>query len=96
MSRDDDIPRAPRKPPAGHDADALRAELRRLRQKPGWDPAKHVTEAPLEQLMRLEQEARDALVYDAATTCAACTTARTTTADPTALCDAHLAEAMGF
>jgi hypothetical protein len=72
------------------------AEVRRLKQKQGWDPARFVTETPQERLQQLDQELKDVQVYAEASGCAACDAARASSADPTALCAKHLADAMGF
>ncbi len=70
--------------------------VRKLRAKPGWDPAKHVTESPEDALMRLDQESRSGAVYSQGEVCEACAEARTDAADESALCPTHLAAAMGF
>jgi hypothetical protein len=72
------------------------AEVRKLKQRQGWDPARFVSETPMERLQQLDQELKDEQVYAAASGCAACDAARAKVHDATALCDKHLAEAMGF
>jgi hypothetical protein len=74
----------------------IAAEVRRLKQKQGWDPARMVSETPMERLQQLDQELKDEQVYAAASGCDACDVARKKSGDASALCDKHLAEAMGF
>lgn len=71
-----------------------RAQAHKLRNDASWTaPAGR---DPMEKLQELDQQARDERVYGEAQECAACVQARAATGDETALCDAHLAEAMGF
>lgn len=51
---------------------------------------------PMEKLMQLDQEARNEEVFEESEACEACTRLRQKTNDETALCEEHLAEAMGF
>lgn len=66
-----------------------------LRAKPGWDPRAQRSERPEERLRQLGQEARGEAAYARAGACEACAAARRALGDETALCDKHLAEAMG-
>lgn len=75
-------------------AEEVQRAARLLRSRQGWDPTKRASEAPADALRRLDQEARNEDIY--ATECEACRQARDEASDPTALCEAHLAEAMGF
>ena len=68
--------------------------VRKLKAQPGWDPSTHVRETAEEAMQRLDQESRSDQVYTVE--CAECARARADSADPSALCDAHLAAAMGF
>ena len=77
-------------------AAALAHEVRLLKQRQGWDPERMTRETPLERLQQLDQELRDQEVYAATDACPACADARAASRDDTALCQAHLAEAMGF
>ena len=72
------------------------AGLRLLKNKPGWDPAATRRPDPEERLKALGDTTRRARTYQGTQTCAACAEERTQTADETALCEAHLMEAMGL
>lgn len=72
------------------------AGVRALKSRPGWDPANHVSETPQDALARLDQESRSERVYGEGDACDACAEARGASGDDSALCDAHLAAAMGF
>lgn len=72
------------------------AEVRKLRAKKGWDPTKLTREEPLEALQRLDQEFASQDAYDGAQECQECMAVRASSGDDSALCDAHLARAMGF
>ncbi len=74
----------------------VRQKARALRSRAGWDPSKRVSESLQEALARLDQEARDAHAYAQAQACQACAATRAKSGDDTALCEVHLAEAMGF
>jgi len=71
-----------------------RAAAHKLRSDVAWTSP--VGRDPMEKLQELDQEARDERVYGEAEQCQACTKARVESDDETALCDTHLAEAMGF
>ena len=71
-----------------------RAAAHKLRNDPAWSAPTSVD--PMQKLRELDQQVRDARVFNEAEECAACVDARTSTGDETALCDDHLAEAMGF
>lgn len=76
--------------------------LRVLRNKPGWDPTSSANPSKgavalddaLRDLARDEQLA-ETFATDAAT-CAACEALRASCKDETALCEEHLAVALGF
>ena len=70
--------------------------LRALRNKPGWDVQNFQGADPMERLHQLDQEVRSQKTYERSTECAACADLRQQTQDETALCDEHLAAAMGF
>lgn len=72
----------------------INREVKKLMNKPGWDPRRHVSEQPLEALQRLDQESRNDEIFELE--CEACLEARTQTGDQSALCAEHLAQAMGF
>jgi xanthine dehydrogenase iron-sulfur cluster and FAD-binding subunit A len=67
-----------------------------LRQKAGWDPAAFQKSSPTEQLRALEQQEKSAEAYSSAAICTACIQERAQLQDQTALCQKHLAEAMGM
>lgn len=75
---------------------SLQAEVQRLRQSPGWDPSKHVRPDAMEQLRGLEQEQKNQKTYEKADVCEDCIKAREEAKDPSALCDLHLQQALGF
>lgn len=86
-----------RKKPKKPNQDELNRQVRKLMNKPGWDPKRHVSEQPLEALRRLDQEARNEEIFDGASAqCQQCEALRATLKDETALCPEHLAKAMGF
>lgn len=74
----------------------IREGVKALRRKPGWDPSALETKSPLEQLRDLEQAEATTDSYDDAAKCEACEAERLRTSDDTALCEKHLAEAMGL
>ncbi|MCK6510350.1 hypothetical protein L6R29_10325 [Myxococcota bacterium] len=74
----------------------LGSDVQRLKQKAGWDPAKHVRADAHEQLRGLDQEIKNQKVYAQADSCPACLLAQQESNDPSALCDTHLQQALGF
>lgn len=74
----------------------IRAGVRALRNKPGWDPTAIQKKSPAEQLRELEQSERTESSYCDAAECEACREEQQETGDETALCPKHLSEAMGF
>ncbi len=73
-----------------------REGARKLQQKPGWNTTDFRARDPKEKLRELDQQVRDQAVYAEAGGCEACDEARAAADDDTALCETHLAEAMGF
>lgn len=67
-----------------------------LKRKTGWDPANHHKSSPEERLRELDQDSQNKAVYDSSKACEACREARESSGDVSALCDAHLSEALGF
>ena len=74
----------------------IRAGVRALRNKPGWDPSAIQKKTPAEQLRELEQSERTEDSYREAAACEACRDEQQKTGDETALCPKHLSEAMGL
>jgi len=74
----------------------IRAGVRALRKKPGWDPSAIEKRSPAEQLRELQQSERTEDSYREAAACEACRDEQKKTGDDTALCPKHLAEAMGL
>ena len=73
------------------------AGAEKLRQKPGWDPKKVLSDSsPEEALQKLSQDERTQDSYQAAGSCDDCTQERLASGDNTALCEKHLREAFGF
>ena len=75
---------------------SIAREVRQLKARPGWDPSKRVSQSAEETLEALDQEVRNAQVYASEEECLACLKERSDSGDASALCAAHLAEAMGF
>ena len=74
----------------------VKAGVRALKSKPGWDPARFAPEDTAERLDAAQQVTRSERIYDRAVACDACAREREDTGDTTALCDEHLAAAMGL
>lgn len=70
--------------------------VRELRNKPGWDPSSFVSTSAKEKLLVLDQQSAGERAYSEGAACADCQAAREQRKDDTALCERHLAEAMGF
>ena len=70
--------------------------LRALKNKPGWDVEAFASRNVHDDLRDFDQQLRGNQVYDQSGLCEHCAKIRTDSSDPTALCDHHLAEAMGF
>jgi hypothetical protein len=66
----------------------------RLRAKPGWDPTTFRSERPEDALQNLNQDTRTQSAYG--TECDLCRDLRRQNDDPTALCEVHLKEVLGF
>jgi len=76
---------------------AAREAAHRLRKSnPDWDPTKFEARDPIDKLRELDAEHRSQKTYQGSANCDACRVERQKTGDETALCDEHLAEAMGF
>lgn len=71
-----------------------REGARKLKNDVSWGTGGVAT--PMEKLQQLDQEARGDRVYGASEECPDCVAVRQKSGDDTALCEAHLAEAMGF
>ena len=83
-----------KKPPAQLDMNEVKRAAARLRQQRGWDPNTFATEDPKERLRQLNQEHANEAIYQKV--CPDCAALREESGDETALCQEHLAEAMGF
>lgn len=71
--------------------------LRELRNKPGWDIEAFLSGPSQAEKMRdFEQQLQSNQVFSQSQECSHCQEARQKSGDETALCDSHLAEAMGF
>ncbi len=66
----------------------------KLRAKPGWDPTSFRSERPEDTLQSLNQNKRTESAYE--TECDLCRELRKQNDDPTALCEVHLKEVLGF
>lgn len=67
-----------------------------LRQKSEWDTRKFVAKDPLEKLRELDAAERPERVYKETEACDSCMEQREVSGDETALCQTHLAQAMGL
>ena len=92
MSKKD--PSTQREIASGVDMNDIKRKAQQLRQQRGWDPAKFASEDPRERLRQLNQEHANEAIYQQV--CPACAAIREESGDDTALCQEHLAEAMGF
>ena len=77
---------------------SIKLGVEELRSKTGWDPTSFTAKSSEEQLRDLNQEKRTSTIYDDETDskCSECLKCRQESGDPTALCETHLTEAMGF
>ena len=78
------------------DRDAVRRAAHQLARKTGWSTEDFQAKSPLEKLQELDAEAAGSQAYANAEACPECEKLRTQLNDDTALCEKHLAEAMGF
>lgn len=79
-----------------HKKRVVKEGLKKLKNKPGWDIDSRRKTDPRQRLRELDQQMRGHRVYEETTRCEACAQQRQTQDDDTALCDEHLAAAMGF
>lgn len=79
-----------------HKKRVVQEGLRELKGKPGWDVSAFTQRDVQVDLRDFEQQLRGNQVYVEAGGCDDCNVLRKKTKDDTALCDEHLAEAMGF
>ncbi len=79
-----------------HKKRVVQQGLRALKNKPGWDPEAFAQRDTEQELAHLEQKMRDHQVYQEADACSDCDDLRRDTGDDTALCQVHMAQAMGF
>ena len=77
---------------------AIAEGVKALRSKAGWDPTTFKNATPQQALRELDQSKRSESVYEESDerTCPECSQKREATRDPTALCDAHFSEILGF
>ena len=75
---------------------AIQRGVAELKGKPGWDPAKRERESPEDALEALAVEAGSQRAYEASVACEACAARQQEFDDSSALCETHLAEAMGL
>ncbi len=79
-----------------HKKKVVKEGLRALKNKPGWDVDAYRNRDPQQGLRQLEQSMRGHRTYEDAQSCTDCEAIRQDSDDETALCDRHLAEAMGL
>jgi hypothetical protein len=70
--------------------------LKGLKNKPGWDVEAFRSAPPEENLRDFDQQLRGNRVFSQSDDCEDCLQLRQKSGDATALCDDHLAAAMGF
>ena len=75
---------------------AIADGVAKLKAKPGWDPTKLERESPEQALERLALETGTTKAYAESSVCEACTARQAELGDDSALCEAHLAKAMGL
>ena len=75
---------------------SIRHGAQQLRKKAGWDPTDFDRDDPLERLRDLTQQERTESSFSAAAGCKACQAEVDASGREDALCQTHLAEAMGF
>lgn len=75
---------------------SIKAQAARLRNKPGWNPHERSGPDLMGRLQELDQELKNEQTYEDTDSCEACQMARTESDDPSALCDTHLQQALGF
>ena len=75
---------------------SIRHGAHQLRKKAGWDPTNFERDDPLERLRDLSHQERTESSFSAAAACEACQAEADSTGREDALCQTHLAEAMGF
>jgi hypothetical protein len=73
-----------------------RAAAHKLRKDASWNPEGFKPKDPMEKLRELDAKEKSAEAMAASDGCQACADVRAETGDDTALCDDHLAAAMGF
>ena len=78
------------------DRKKAREAAHKLRKDPSWNPSGFKAKDPMEKLRELEAQEKSEEAMQASQECADCSAARKETNDDTALCDDHLAAAMGF
>ena len=74
----------------------IQSEVSRLRKNPEWNPHNRSKSDPMEQLRTLDQESQNQRTYTETTDCKECLEIRKKTDDPSALCDTHISQALGF
>ena len=80
-----------------HKKRVVQKGLQKLKKKAGWDVEAFVNRAdPEEKLRDFDQQLRDHKVYEESVRCGGCESLREDSGDETALCEKHLAAAMGF
>lgn len=84
---------AQRPSPSKRDIDA---QARALLNKPGWDPRRMAKTDAHTELRELDQHSRNQRTYGQASACPDCKREQERSGDLDALCQRHLAEAMGF
>ncbi len=76
--------------------DDARKAAHKLARKTGWSVDDFEAKSPIEKLQELDAKDRSKDTYEDSEACAECAKAREESGDETALCQEHLAAAMGF
>ena len=78
------------------DRKEARAATHKLRKDPAWSVEGFKPKGPREKLRELETAEKSAEAMEASSECTACAEVRASSGDETAICQEHLAAAMGF
>lgn len=73
-----------------------REGAQKLKNQPGWDPSTFKAKDPIQKLQELVASEMGQSAYAPDAVCEKCAKVRADLNDETALCEEHLAKAMGF
>ncbi|TNE47319.1 MAG: hypothetical protein EP343_20375 [Deltaproteobacteria bacterium] len=75
---------------------SIKKQAAKLRNRPGWDPQQRGSDDIQSKLQSLDQELQNERTYEESASCEACQRAQDEAQDPSALCEHHLQQALGF